>query len=113
MPCCAFAACIVGQLILIVGAVKGALFGRPAASPAARNTAVEWRLDAANAVARSPMPSSAGWRPSRAAMRGMMLAAALEVAIVLGVIYGVFEHPGHGAHATPSSHVHASSTSER
>jgi hypothetical protein len=110
MPCCAFAACIVGQLILLVGAVKGALFGR-GADP--RNTAVEWRLDAANAVTRSPMPSSAGWRPSRGALRGLVLAAALEVAIVLGVIYGVFEHLGHGAHAAASSHVHASSTSER
>ena len=110
MPCCAFAACIVGQLILLVGGVKGALFGRPAAP---RNTAVEWRLDAANALARSPMLSSAGWRPSRRALRGLALAAALELAIVLGVIYGVFEHLGHGAHATASSHVHASSTSER
>ena len=104
MPCCAFAACIVGQLILLVGAVKGALFGCPAAP---RNTAVEWRLDAANTVARSPMPYSAGWRPSGVAVRGLVLAAALELAIVLGVIYGVFEHLGHGAHAAASSHVHA------
>ena len=107
MPCCAFAACIVGQLILLLGAVKGALFGRPSAMPTARNTAVEWRLDAANTVARSPMPYSAGWRPSGVTVRGLVLAAALELAIVLGVIYGVFEHLGHGAHAAASSHVHA------
>ena|SRR5438552_1950776 len=107
MPCCAFAACIVGQLILLVGAVKGALFGRGAAAPTARNAAVEWRLDAANAVAPNDRPSSAGWRPSRMALRGLALAAALELAIVLGVIYGVFEHHGHGAHATAPSHVHA------
>ena len=107
MPCCAFAACIVGQIILLVGAVKGALFGRSAAAPTARNAAVEWRLDAANAVARSDRLSSAGWRPSGVAVRGLVLAAALELAIVLGVIYGVFEHLGHGAHAAASSHVHA------
>jgi hypothetical protein len=107
MPCCAFAACIVGQLILLVGAVKGALFGRGAAVPTARNAAVEWRLDAANVVARNDRLSSAGWRPSRRALRGLALVAALELVIVLGVIYGVFEHLGHGVHVTASPHVHA------
>ena len=107
MPCCAFAACIVGQLILLLGAVKGAVFGRPATESTARNTAVEWRLDAANAVVPNHLPSSGGWRPSRRAMGGLALAAALELAIVLGVIYGVFGHLGHRDHAAASSHVHA------
>jgi hypothetical protein len=102
MPCCAFAACIVGQLLLGFGALKRALFGDDGS--AARNAAVEWRLDSPVSPPLDPAPRWAALR-SRRALGGLALAAALELLIVLGAVYGVIEHLGHGkGHA---AHVHA------
>ncbi|HSD09401.1 MAG TPA: hypothetical protein VLF14_00325 [Candidatus Binatia bacterium] len=104
MPCCAFAACIVAQLLLAVGAIKRAIFGQGAGESTARNIAVEWRLDSGVAPSLDLASASAGWLLGRRSLRGLALAAALEVAIVVGAIYGVVEHLGHGA--GHSGHAH-------
>jgi hypothetical protein len=104
MPCCAFAACIVAQLLLGLRAIKRAVFGPGAGEFAARNIAVEWRLDSAPAVSRDLAPESYGWLRGRRSLRGLALATALGVVIVLGAIYGVVEHLGHGA--GHSGHLH-------
>jgi hypothetical protein len=106
MPCCAFAACIIGQLILAFAAVKRALLG--GAPDDGHNAAVEWRLDAPAAPSLGPAPRSA-WLPSRRAVGGLALAAALELLIILGAVYGVIEHFGHGA-GEGHVHVHAAAS---
>jgi len=105
MPCCTFAACIVGQLILAFGALKRALFGADA-DGVARNAAVEWRLDSPAAPSLDPAPRWA-WLRSRRAIGGLALAAALEMLIIFGAVYGIIEHLGHGAGAGHTAHVHA------
>jgi hypothetical protein len=104
MPCCAFAACIVGQILLGVRAIKRAWFGPGAGEFPTRNATVEWRLDSAAPASPDLAPESRGWPWGRRSLRGLALAAALEVVIVLGAIYGVVEHLGHGA--GHSGHVH-------
>jgi hypothetical protein len=104
MPCCAFAACIVAQLLLGVRAMKRAIFGQRAGESAARNLAVEWRLDPVAAPSSDLAPAFAAGFLSRRSLRGLALAAALEIVIVLGAIYGVVEHLGHGG--GHSEHAH-------
>src|SRR5438093_6044221 len=87
MPCCAFAACIVAQLLVGIRAIKRAWFGPGAGEFAERNVAVEWRLDSAAAASLDLAPASRGWVFGRRSLRGLALAAALEIVIVLGAIY--------------------------
>ena len=84
--------------------MKRALFGADEAS-AARNSAVEWRLEPASARRIDPLASSV--RPlGRWSLRGLAVAAAIEAAIVLGVAYGLWEHGGHvAAHFAHTRHV--------
>jgi hypothetical protein len=95
MPCCAFAACIVGQLFLAFGAVKRALFGGAPYGIAARNAGVGWRLDSPAAPSLGSAPRWA-WLRSRRAVGGFAFPAALELLVILGAVYGVMEHLGHG-----------------
>ena len=100
MPCCAFAAAFIGQLILGLGAVRRALFGS-ADQSAARNDAVEWRLDSSHSQAIEAAPRWAWAR--RLGVRGLAVAAVVELLILFGAFYGAAEHFGHGGHA---GHVH-------
>ena len=95
MPCCAFAAAILGQLILALGAVKRVILGGSASDATARNAAVEWRLD--SPTAGVPPPPRYAWLKSRRAIGGLAFAAAIEIVIVIGAVYGFVEHRGHGA----------------
>jgi hypothetical protein len=92
LPCCAFAACIVAQIFVALGAARRFLFGME--DSAHRNPAVEWRLEPAPVC-----PDRLSLRTPRAlggwSYRGLAVAAALEVVIVLGALYGFFEHAGH------------------
>lgn len=100
MPCCAFAAAIVGQLMLGLGAVRRVLFGGDGGS-AARNDVVEWRLDSSYSPAVEASPRWAWAR--RFGVRGLAIAAVVELLILFGAVYGVAEHFGHGGH---TGHVH-------
>jgi hypothetical protein len=94
MPCCAFAVCIVAQLVFGVRALQRAVFGGAAGESTARNAVVEWRLDSAAAKSLDlapPLPWLAGRRP----LRAFALAAALEFVIAVGAIYGLAGHLGH------------------
>jgi hypothetical protein len=106
MPCCAFAACIVGQILLALAAVKRALLGRGSAIEV-RNAAVEWRLDAPAAAIVAP-PARVAWLRSRRAAGGLALAAALEIALVFGALYGLAEHAGHRSSAEHAAHARPS-----
>lgn len=94
MPCCALAACIIAQFILAFHAMKRTLFGPPEGE--ARNAAVEWRLALQDAPSPVADPRPAWWR-SRRAVGGLALAVAVELLLVVGGIYVVIEHFGHGA----------------
>jgi hypothetical protein len=101
MPCCAFAAAVIGQLLLVVRAVKRWLLGESA--DATRNAAVEWRLDGGSPIIETPRVS---WLASRRVLGGLAIAAALEIALVAGAVYGLVDHFGHG-HA---AHVHGAAS---
>jgi hypothetical protein len=105
MPCCAFAAVLVGQILVALGAVQALFFGR-AAVGAAANPAVEWRPGLTAGALPAVKPP---WRPRRF---GLALAAAIELALVIAAVYGVATHSGHGAAfhgAGAASHLHESS----
>lgn len=103
MPCCAFAACIVAQLLLGARALRRTLLGGADDGLEARNPAVEWRLVPAGAMPVAVAGPSPRWLRGRWSPRGLALAAALEVLIAVGAIYGVVAHlghqTGHSAHA--------------
>jgi hypothetical protein len=113
MPCCAFAAMIVAQLLLGVRAVKRRIFGGVEEGLETRNPAVEWRLGDAGEVTPPPRARSAAARWS---FGGFAAAAVFEVLIAAGAIYGLAAHLGHhGGHAADAHHVRgavAASTSE-
>jgi hypothetical protein len=105
MPCCALAACIVGQILLVLGMVKRFLFGGAAAPE--ENPAVEWRLGMAPAAV--PAPAGFGlW-----SRRGLPLLVAVEILLVVAGVWGWREHFGPDADHDHTVHVHASSSSAR
>jgi hypothetical protein len=104
LPCCAFAAAIVAQLLVGLRVVKRVFFGADEAS-ASRNPAVEWRLQPVSArLVEPPAPSSARLF-GRWSLRGLAFVAAIEAAIVIGVAYGLLEHAGHGEHSSHARHA--------
>lgn len=103
MPCCAFAASIVAQLLFGARALKRMLLGG-APEGAAGNPAVEWRLGTVQAATpKGPAPGA--WR--QWSLRGFAAAALVEALILAGGIYGLVAHLDHRA-AHPG-HRHASS----
>jgi len=89
MPCCAFAAFIIAQIVLGLDALKRFFFGRGLKS-LEFNAATEWRLDAVS------MTTSASAR--RLSPRWFAIAAAIELAIVAGGAYRLRTHFETGAH---------------
>ena len=83
MPCCAFAAFILGQVILAIGAIKRSVFGTSIDGLPASNAVVAWSLGQAH-----PAPVTRG---GIALGRGRMLVAAacIEVLIIAGAVYGI------------------------
>jgi hypothetical protein len=95
MPCCAFAAFILGQILIGFDAIKRFVLGRSAsATDIAVNPATEWRLGSSRTVPpRKRDPHSLRW---------LAVAASLEAALMIGVGYGFRAHLTHD-HASRSS----------
>lgn len=107
MPCCAFVACLIGQLLVGIAAARR-LLGLARADGGERNAAVEWRLGAP-AAAETPPALRAAWFRDPRARRGLAVALAVEILLILGAVYGYREH--FGDDATPhhaDHHAHAS-----
>jgi hypothetical protein len=96
MPCCAFAAFIVGQILIGFDAFKRfVLRGHATTAAAVVNPATEWRLGA---------PMIASRTRSRFAFKWIAIAAPIEIALMLGAGYGLRDHVAHmhGASALQS-----------
>ena len=88
MPCCAFAAFIISQIVLGFGAIKRfVLRSEDSLSDAPNNPATEWRLNGAS-VAIAPSRR-------RFEMRALGFAASIEILLALGAVYGYHLHSHH------------------
>jgi hypothetical protein len=103
MPCCAFAAFIVGQILLGFDALKRFVFGGSFGVEVADNPATEWRLDG---VASAAGPDKTIHRRGPGA-RWFAVAAVIEMALLFGGAYGIrshFQHHANHNHMTPIVH---------
>ncbi len=88
MPCCAFAAFILGQVMIGLHTFKRFVFGARA-DHVGDNPATEWRLDRTSPLAASPR---------RLSLRWIAAAGLIELVLVAGGAYGLRSHLGHLAH---------------
>ncbi len=105
MPCCAFAAFLLGQFLLGLAALKRLLFGRSTAAEVPLNAAVEWRLVPAGGSPVCAAPAS-GWSRRRVWTWSLAGAAVLEAALLVGAIQFArthFLHTQADAQSTASS----------
>jgi hypothetical protein len=86
MPCCAFAAFIISQIVLGFGAIKKFVLRSPDdLHQAPNNPATEWRLvGGAPAVAAAPV--------RRFGVRALAFAASIEILLAVGALYGYHAH---------------------
>ena len=92
MPCCAFAAFIISQIVLGFGAFKRfVLRSGDALDDAPSNPATEWRLI-------GDAPSFAAPRVRRFGTRMLALAVSIEILLALGAAYGSHLHTHHHHH---------------
>jgi len=98
MPCCAFAAFLISQLLVALAAIKKLVF-RSAACPAtalASNAVVEWRLGAQpKAVAAASAWARPAWRRRHAWGWGLAFAASIEATLLAGTLYSARAHFAH------------------
>ena len=92
MPCCAFAAFIISQIVLGFGAIKRfVLRSGDDLDDAPSNPATEWRLiGGAPALAAPP---SRRW-----GLRAFALVASIEILLAVGAVYGYRVHTHHHHH---------------
>jgi hypothetical protein len=96
MPCCAFAAFIISQIVLGFGAVKKFLLRSrnelsDSLDDAPSNPATEWRL-----IGGAPAPAVLPAR--RFTIRTLALAASIEIVLAAGATYGYHVHAHHHHH---------------
>ena len=99
MPCCAFAAFILAQVLIGLDAIKRFASGRshmPNDLPV--NPSTEWRLikdEPSNQISaiRSKLRLRVGW---------IAAAASLEIALAIGGVYGLRSHLTHHHHTSPA-----------
>jgi hypothetical protein len=92
MPCCAFAAFIISQIVLGFGAIKRFLLrSEDSLSDAPNNPATEWRLTGASAIAPSRR---------RFGVRTLAFAASIEILLAVGAAYGYHLHAHHAERQT-------------
>jgi hypothetical protein len=99
MPCCAFAAFIVGQLLLGLDAVKRFFFGASSIADVPDNPATQWQLYGADPTTIATAPT-----PRRLGPRWFAVAAAVEIALMTGGAYALRAHLAH--HAANPLHAH-------
>ncbi|MGD0672265.1 MAG: hypothetical protein ABSB13_09320 [Candidatus Binatus sp.] len=93
MPCCAFAAFIVSQVVLGFGAIRRfVLRSGDTLDDAPGNPATEWRLIGA-APALTPAQPSRGL-----GLRTLAIAASIEILLASGAAYGYHLHTHHNHH---------------
>ncbi len=103
MPCCAFAAFIVGQILLGLNAVKRFVLGNSFDAAVPDNPATEWRL--AGSEQFTPTPANTSRRALGA--RWFAVAAVIEMALLFGGAYGIrshFQHHANHNHTAPIAH---------
>ena len=89
MPCCAFAAFIISQIVLGFGTIKRFLLKTDdALEEAPSNPATEWRL-----IGNAPVLSAPSHR--RFGVRTLALAASIEILLAVGAAYGYHSHGQH------------------
>ena len=92
MPCCAFAAFIISQVVLAFGAFKRfVLRSEDAFDDAPNNSATEWRL-----ICGASTPAEPSRR--RYGLRMLAIAASVEILIAIGAAYGYHLHAHHHHH---------------
>jgi hypothetical protein len=89
VPCCAFAAFIVGQILIGFDALKRRFFWT-STTAGVDNPATMWRLNA-------PAPTLAA-TPRRFNPRWIAAVALIELVLVAAGAYGLRTHLGHSAH---------------
>jgi len=88
VPCCAFAAFIVGQILIGLDAIKHT-FGF-STNAVADNPATQWRLNApAHAMVAAPRRFGPRW---------VAAVALIELVLIAAGAYGLRTHLGHAAH---------------
>lgn len=92
MPCCAFAAFIVSQIVLGFGAIKGfVLRSGDSLDDAPSNPATEWRLIGG-------VPALAAPSRRRFGVRALAIAASIEILLAIGAAYSYHLHTHHYHH---------------
>ena len=92
MPCCAFAAFILSQVVLGFGALKRfVLRSDDAFDDAPSNSATEWRLIGGAPALTEPPRRHYG-------LRIVAIAASVEILIAIGAAYGYHIHAHHHHH---------------
>jgi hypothetical protein len=93
MPCCAFAAFILSQVVLGFGVIRRfVLRSGDTLDDAPSNLATEWRLIGA-APATAPAQSNRGL-----GLRTLAIAASIEILLAIGAAYGYHLHTHHNHH---------------
>jgi hypothetical protein len=97
MPCCAFAAFIISQIVLGFGAFKRFVLRRDdSLDTAPNNPATEWRLNAG-------APAIAALTPRRFGIRALALATSIEILLGVGAAYGYHLHMHHNQNGLTGS----------
>ncbi len=93
MPCCAFAAFILSQVVLGFGVIKRfVLRSVDTLDDAASNAATEWHLIGAAPALAAPDSRR------RLGLRALAIAASIEILLALGAAYGYRLHTRHLHH---------------
>jgi len=101
MPCCAFAAFIISQIVLGFGAIKRfVLRSDDSLDDVPSNPATEWRLIGA--------PAAEASSNHRFGIRALAFAASMEILLAAGAAYGYHLHSRHHHHHDLASVASAS-----
>jgi hypothetical protein len=99
MPCCAFAAFIVGQILVGIDAARRFLTGSVLnVADLPRNPATEWTPFSTLTASPLIVPRR------RSGIRAIALLASIEVLLAIGAMYGIHHHRSHHHPAGAAAH---------